>query len=126
MRALVSMYTGFLCITASIGKSNTFYHYPPLPPLVSGMTGQAVWPIYIHLASHNYLTCISYNFFIFCPICLKFSHKFLHTYSFILSIKKQNWKIIQFWVVDPLNLALLTRLYAFAIRDKNHYNGNTK
>ena len=66
------------------------------------MTGQAVWPIYIHLASHNYSTCISNNFFIFCPICLKFSHKFQHTYSFILSIKKENWKISQFWVVDPL------------------------
>ena len=27
----------------------------------------------------------------------------LHTYRFILSIKKQNWKIRQFWVADPLN-----------------------
>ena len=35
----------------------------------------------------NYSTCISYNFFIFCPICLTFSHKFLYTYCFILSIK---------------------------------------
>ena len=26
---------------------------------------------------------LSYNFFIFCPICMKFSHNILHTYSFI-------------------------------------------
>ena len=74
------------------------------------MTGQAVWLIYMHLASHNYSTCISNNFFIFCPICLKFSHKFLHTYSFIVSIKNQNWKISRFWVVDPLNDGIVISL----------------
>ena len=54
-------------------------------------------------AAHvKYSNCIRYNFFIFCPICMKFSHNFLHTYSFILSIIKHNWKIRRFWVVDPL------------------------
>ena len=33
---------------------------------------------------------------------MKFSHNILHTYSFILSIIKHNWKIRRFWVVDPL------------------------
>ena len=39
--------------------------------------------------------CISYNLFIFCPICMKFSHKFLHTYCFILCIKKKKSKIYE-------------------------------
>ena len=52
----------------------------------------------------NYSTCISYSFFIFCPICLKFSHKFQHKYSFILSIIKHNWKIRRFRVADPLQV----------------------
>ena len=42
------------------------------------------------------------TFFIFCPICLKFSHNILHTYSFILGIIKHNWKIRRFWVADSL------------------------
>ena len=55
-------------------------------------------------AAHvKYSNCIRYNFFIFCTICMKFSHNILHTYSFISSIIKHNWKIRQFWVVDPLN-----------------------
>ena len=54
-------------------------------------------------AAHvKYSNCIRYNFFLFCPICMKFSHNILHTYSFILSIIKHNWKIRRFWVVDPL------------------------
>ena len=54
-------------------------------------------------AAHvKYSNCIRYNFFIFCPICMKFSHNILHTCSFILSIIKHNWKIRRFWVVDPL------------------------
>ena len=32
---------------------------------------------------------------------MKFSHNILHTYSFILSIMKYNWKIRRFWVADP-------------------------
>ena len=115
MKSLVLLRSGvhvyWFALHHSVGKAlvDSFhrknqYIWPLLRPyhLVRGMTGQAVRPIYIHLASHNYSTCITYNFFIFCPICLKFSHKFLHTYSFILNIKKQNWKISQFWVVDPL------------------------
>ena len=38
----------------------------------------------IHLASPNYSSCVCYNF-IFRLICLKFSHKFLHTYSVIIA-----------------------------------------
>ena len=54
-------------------------------------------------AAHvKYSNCICYKFFIFCPICMKFSHNILHTYSFNLSIIKHNWKIRRFWVVDPL------------------------
>ena len=49
-------------------------------------------------------SCVCYNFFIFRLISLNFSHKFLHTYSFILSILKHNWKIRLFRVVDPLKL----------------------
>ena len=65
-----------------VKKINNLDQYP-LPTLITRCAAgsnrlQAVTP--------NYSTCISYNFFIFCPICLKFSHKFLHTYSFILSI----------------------------------------
>ena len=52
----------------------------------------------------KYSNCIRYNFFIFCPICMKFSHNFLHTYSFILGIIKHNWKIRRFWVAGPLKL----------------------
>ena len=33
---------------------------------------------------------------------MKFSHNILHTYSFILSIMKHNWKIRRFWVANPL------------------------
>ena len=50
----------------------------------------------------KYINCISYNFFIFCPICMKFSHKFLNTYCFILCIKREKSKICENWVVDML------------------------
>ena len=82
-------------------KNNTLDHYPPLSPPPTPYPSSALW---LQASAFNYSNCISYNFFIFCPICLKFSHKFLHTYSFILSIKMQNWKIRQFWVADPLKL----------------------
>ena len=59
-------------------------------------------------AAHvKYSNCIRYNFFIFCPICMQFSHNILHTHSFILSIIKHNWKIRRFWVFDPLNSWLM-------------------
>ena len=55
-------------------------------------------------AAHlKYSNCIRYNFFIFSPICMKFSHNILNTYSFILSIIKHKRKIRRFWLVDPLN-----------------------
>ena len=76
----------------------------PPPPLVSGMAGH----IWLLAFTPKYSTCISYNFFIFCPICLKFSHKFLYTYSFILSIKKNNWKISRFWVANTLKWVITT------------------
>ena len=68
------------------------------------------------VVTSNYSNCISYNFFIFCPICLKFSHKFLRTYCFILWIKKEKSKICENRVVDmvvgPLNSNVL---YLFQI-----------
>ena len=38
---------------------------------------------------------------------MKFSRNILHTYSFILSIIKHNWKIRRFWVADPVNPHLI-------------------
>ena len=71
----------------------------PLPHLyLSGIAGH----IWLLAFTPKYSTCIS-NDFIFCLIFLKFSHKFLYTCSFILSIKKNNWKISRFWVANPLN-----------------------
>ena len=70
----------------------------PLPSL-SGGTGWLKW---LQAVTPNYSNCISYNFFIFCSICLKFSHKFLHTYSFILCIKKKNSKICENRVADQV------------------------
>ena len=48
---------------------------PTPTPLISGSYGRY---IYLHLASHNYWTCISYNFFIFCPICEIFTQVTTH------------------------------------------------
>ena len=59
----------------------------PLPhslPSLACRPGLLKW---LHSVTSNYSTCISYNF-IFCPICLKFSHKFLHTYCFILTLER--------------------------------------
>ena len=58
----------------------------PLPSLACRPPGLP----WLHPVTPNYSNCISYNFFIFCPICLEFSHKFLHTYCFILCIQKKN------------------------------------
>ena len=66
------------CVSIRREKINTSDHYPP--------------------------PCISYNLFIFCPIGLKFSQKFLHAYCFILSIKK---------MIDNLNLRLVDPLNCF-------------
>ena len=72
-------------------KINNSDHLPiPTYPSLS------VWLALIALSPH-YSTCMSYNLFIFCQICLKFLHKFFthcntHTDCFILSIKKKNWK----------------------------------
>ena len=62
----------------------------------------AAGSIRLQAVTLNYSTCISYNFSIFCPSCLKFSHKFLHTYSFMLSIIRHNCNIRRFRIVDPL------------------------
>ena len=64
----------------------------PLHPLLCRPPGL----LWLHPVSPNYSTFISYNFFIFCLICLKFLHKFLHTNCFILSIIKNNWKFDDF------------------------------
>ena len=107
-----SCQTCFLCtlhvrnvITISLDnlvrKNNTLHHYPTPYPR---STAYRLAPIWLQALTAKYSNCISYNFFIFCPICMKFSHNILHTYSFILSILKHNWKIRRFWVVDPLHL----------------------
>ena len=58
----------------------------PLPhPLPSPWMGIGWWH-WLQAITSKCSNCISYNFFIFCPICMKFSHKFLHTYCFILCI----------------------------------------
>ena len=51
------------------------------------------------------------HFFIFCPICMKFSHNILNTYSFISGIIKHNWKIRRFWVADPLKVMHVRLMY---------------
>ena len=107
---VVCCHTRFLCIlhvtnvegiplANLVRKNNTLHHYPhPLPSL------ECVTPRsnMITAAHVKYSNCIRYNFFIFCPICMQFLHNILHTYSFILSIIKHNWKIRRFWVVDTL------------------------
>ena len=82
-----------------VRKNNTLHHYPT--PILTRVCNTSLQ--YDYTAHVKYSNCIRYNFFIFCPICMKFSHNILHTYSFILSIIKHNWKIRRFWVVDPLN-----------------------
>ena len=79
----ILQYRTFVTIALECLEKKNQYIGPlhhPLPSLACRPLGlfwlQAVTP--------NYSTCISYNFFIFCPICLKFSHKFPHTYCFIL------------------------------------------
>ena len=106
---VVSSHTRFLCILhvknvvgillANIVRKKIHYTIThPLPSL------ECVTPCSNMItATHaKYSNCIRYNFFIYCPICMKFAHNILHTYSFILSIIKHNWKIRRFWVVDPL------------------------
>ena len=63
-----------------VRKNNTLHHYPhPLPSLESVTPRSNM----ITAAHVKYSNCIRYNFFIFCPICMQFSHNILHTYSFI-------------------------------------------
>ena len=89
-------------------KNNTLHHYSTPYPPSSVLHLATIW---LQALTSKYSNCISYNFFIFCPICMKFSHNILHTYSFILSIIKHNWKIRRFWVADPLNFLKATTLY---------------
>ena len=109
---VVCSHTRFLCIlhvknvvgillTNIARKNNKLHHYPTPYSLSSTcVTPRSIMTTAAHV---KYSNCIRYNFFIFSPICMKFSHNILHTYSFILSIIKHNWKIRRFWVVDPLN-----------------------
>ena len=87
---VVCSHTRFLCISH------------PLPSLEC-VTPRSNMTTAAHV---KYSNCIRYNFFIFCPICMQFSHNILHNYSFILSIIKHNWKIRRFWLVDPLKFRL--------------------
>ena len=59
-----------------------------------------------HILTSSTQIVYAITFFIFCPICMKVSHNILHTYSFILSTIKHNWKIRRFWVVDPLKIVI--------------------
>ena len=74
----------------------------------------------------KYSNCICYNFFIFCPICMKFSHNILHTYSFILGIIKHNWKIRRFWVADPLKTLFLYSLHLICQRQLRSFKSSMK
>ena len=65
-------------------KINTLDLYPP-PTLPCLRPPGSIW---LHVVTPDYSTCIRHNFFIFCPICLKFSRKFLYTYCLILCMKK--------------------------------------
>ena len=54
---------------------------------------------------------------------MKFLHNILHTYSFILSIIKHNWKIRRFWVVDPLKMNVCPSLQSdldLQIRERSY------
>ena len=104
------MHTCFLCILNVrnvegisldnlVRKNNTLHHYPTPYPPTSMYRLATIW---LQTLTSKYSNCICYNFFISCPICMKFSHNILHTYSIILSIIKHNWKIRRFWVGDPL------------------------
>ena len=80
-----------------VRKNNTLHHYPtPYPPSCVYHLAR----IWIQAVTSKYSNCISYNFFIFCPICMKFSHKFLHTYCFIFCIKMKKSKISENWVAS--------------------------
>ena len=65
--------------------------------------------IKLQAVTSKYSNCISYNFFsFFCLICMKFSYNILHTYSFILCIKKEKSKICKNRVVDMVAGSLNT------------------
>ena len=55
----------------------------PLPHPLPSRESVSPGTIYLQAVTSKYTNCISYNFFIFCPICMKFSQNILHTYSFI-------------------------------------------
>ena len=94
-----------------VRKNNTLHHYSTLSRVCNTSLQ------YDYTAHLKYSNCIRYNFFIFCSICMKFSHNILNTYSFIFNIIKHNWKIRRFWVVDPLKQQL-TDLRYYSIYDK--------
>ena len=70
-----------------VRKNNTLHHYPTPYPR---STAYQLAPIWLQALTSKYSNCISSNFLFFCPICMKFSHNILHTYSFILSIIRHN------------------------------------
>ena len=99
----VCCHTCFLCILHVINVrkniigqlSKKKQYITPLPhPLLSL---KSVFPCYTLTTGGNvlstYSNCISYNFFIFCPICMKFSHNILHTCS-IYVLKYVYWMCI--------------------------------
>ena len=108
----MSSHTRFLCIlhvknvvgillTNIVRKKQYITIFPHPLPSLKCVTSRSNMITAAHV---KYSNCIRYNFFIYCPICMKFSHNILHTYSFILNTIKHNWKIRRFWVVDPLKL----------------------
>ena len=81
-----------------VRKNNTLHHYPAS---YSPSRVYRLATIQLQAVTSKYSNCISYNFFIFCPICMKFSHNVLHTYSFILCVKKRKVEICENRVVMP-------------------------
>ena len=56
----------------SIQRKNQYIG--PLPHPLPSLAGGMGWLKWLQAVTPNYSNCISYNFLIFCQICLKFSH----------------------------------------------------
>ena len=68
-------------IIGQLSKKKKTIHYTITPPPTLARVCTALLQFnYRHFAlTSKYSNTISYKFFIFCPICMKFSHKFLNT-----------------------------------------------
>ena len=66
----------------------------PLPHPLPSLACRPLGLFWLQAITPNYSTCISYNF-IFCRICLKFSHKFFTHILIHLKYKKGKSKIFE-------------------------------